>query len=162
MKTHQAAHEVTTMSRLLEVSPSGFYAWLKREPSAHQRRDTEVADLIAAIHQASRGTYGVPRMHAELVARGVAVSRKRVARLMRALGLQGVSRRRRVRTTVRATEAVAVPDLVDRSFVADGPNRLWVADITYVPTDRGTLYLAVVLDAWSRRIVGWAMRTTVS
>jgi putative transposase len=161
MKTHQAAHSIATMCQLLEVSPSGYYAWQHREPSAHQRRDTALQAQIAAIHRQSRGTYGVPRIHAELAAEGAGVGRKRVARLMRALGLQGVSRRRRVRTTVRTTEAVAVPDLVDRTFVADGPNRLWVADITYVPTAGGMLYLAVVLEAWSRRIVGWAMRTTL-
>jgi putative transposase len=161
MTTHQAAHAIATMSRLLAVSPSGYYAWQRREPSAHQRRDRALEAQIAAIHRQSRGTYGTPRIHAELAAQGEAVGRKRVARLMRALGLQGVSRRRRVRTTLRATEAAAVPDLVDRTFVADGPNRLWVADITYVPTAGAMLYLAVVLDAWSRRIVGWAMRTTL-
>jgi putative transposase len=161
MTTHQAAHAIATMSRLLAVSPSGYYAWQRREPSAHQRRDRALEAQIATIHRQSRGAYGTPRIHAELAEQGEAVGRKRVARLMRALGLQGVSRRRRVRTTVRATEAVAVPDLVDRTFVSDGPNRLWVADITSVPTAGAMLYLAVVLDAWSRRIVGWAMRTTL-
>jgi putative transposase len=161
MKTHQAVHPIATMCRLLEVSPSGYYAWRTRGPSTRQRRDAALQTPIAAIHTQSRGTYGTPRIHAELRDRGESVSRKRVARLLRGLGLQGVSRRRRVRTTVRAPEAAAVADLVQRTFVADGPNRLWVADITYVPTGTGMLYLAVVLDAWSRRIVGWAMRTTL-
>ncbi len=113
--------------------------------------------MPSPIHARSRGTYGVPRVHAELAAQKIAVGRKRVARLMRAGGLQGVSRRKWVTTTVRSRDARPAPDLVKRIFAADGPNWLWVADITYVPTWAGFLYLAVVLDAWSRRIVGWAM-----
>jgi putative transposase len=101
----------------------------------------------------------VPRVHAELVAEQIAVSRKRVARLMRVARLQGAGRRKWTRTTVRNRDARPAPDLVQRTFAAAGPNRLWVADITYVPTWAGFLYLAVVLDAWSRRIVGWAMAT---
>jgi putative transposase len=114
---------------------------------------------MRAIHEHSRGTYGVPRIHAELAAAGVQVGRKRVARLMRAAGLAGVSRRKWITTTVRDRDARPAPDLVERDFVAPGPNRLWVADITYIPTWAGFLYLAVVLDAFSRRIVGWAMET---
>jgi len=112
---------------------------------------------IQAIHRESRGTYGVPRVHAELAARGSHVGRKRVARLMRTARLHGVSRRKAFRTTVRDETASAAPDLVARQFTADGPNRLWVADITYIPTGARFLFLAVVLDAWSRRVVGWAM-----
>jgi putative transposase len=108
------------------------------------------------VHRASRGTYGAPRIHAELTAEGLPIGRKRIARLMRAAGLQGVSRRK-ARTTVRDETARPAPDLVDRQFTAAGPDRLWVADITYVPTWAGFLYLAVVLDAWSRRVIGWAM-----
>ncbi len=111
---------------------------------------------IEAVHRDSRGTYGAPRIHAELAAEGLRIGRKRVARLMRTVGLQGISRRK-FRTTVRDETARPAPDLVERQFTAAGPDRLWVADITYVPTWAGFLYLAVVLDAWSRRVIGWAM-----
>jgi putative transposase len=114
---------------------------------------------MRAIHEHSRSTYGAPRIHAELEAEGIQVGRKRVARLMRAAGLVGVSRRKWMTTTVRDRDARPAPDLVERNFAAAGPNRLWVADITYIPTWAGFLYLAVVLDAFSRRIVGWAMAT---
>jgi len=147
------------MCRVLDVSESGYYAWRVRPPSARARRDGELLELILAIHAESRGTYGAPRVQAELRAKGVSVSRKRVARLMHHAGVRGVSRRRFVVTTVRDDGSVPAPDLVQRDFEAVGPNRLWVADITYVPTWAGFLYLAVVLDAWSRRVVGWAMAT---
>src|SRR5206468_12273868 len=116
-------------------------------------------EQIRVIHTRSRGTYGERRVHAELAALGVHVGRKRIARLMRALGLAGVSRRKRPHTTLRDREARPAPDLVDRDLTATGPDRPWVADITYVPTWAGFLYLAVVLDAWSRRVVGWAMES---
>jgi len=129
------AHPVAAMCRLLGVSPSGFYAWRKRPVSARARRDAELAERIEAIHARSRGTYGAPRVHAELRAEGERVGRKRVARLMKAKGLKGASRRRGCRTTRRGGEAArAVPDLVERDFTAEAPDRLWVADITYVPT----------------------------
>jgi putative transposase len=114
---------------------------------------------IHTIHLESRGTYGAPRVHAELAAQGIALGRKRVARLMRTARLRGVSRRKWVVTTTRARDAQPAPDLVQRQFTAAGPDQLWVADITYVPTGTGFLYLAVVLDAWSRRVIGWAMET---
>lgn len=114
---------------------------------------------IRQIHTRSRQTYGAPRVYAELVAEGWAVGRKRVARLMRLASLRGVSRRKVVTTTRRNPEQRPAPDLVERDFRAKGPDQLWVADITYVPTWAGFLYLAVVMDAWSRRIVGWAMAT---
>lgn len=145
------------MCRVLGVSPSGYYAWRHRGPSQRARRDAELRQRIEGIHATSRGTYGMPRVHAELQAEGVRVGRKRVARLMRAADLEGVSRRRKRRTTVRDERNRAAQDLVERQFSAPGPNRLWVADITYVPTWSGFLYLAVVMDAWSRRIVGWSM-----
>jgi putative transposase len=150
---------VATMCRVLEVSPSGYYAWCVRPPSARALRDGELLERIVAIHAESRSTYGAPRVQAELRAQGVSISRKRVARLMRQAGVRGVSRRRFVVTTVRDKDAVPAPDLVQRDFEAGGPNQLWVADITYIPTWAGFLYLAVVLDAWSRRVVGWAMAT---
>jgi len=162
MTAHQAAHAIATMCRLLDVSPSGYYAWRHRGPSARATADRTLQHRVAAIHQQSRGTYGAPRIQVELAEHGVHVGRKRVARLLRAQGLQGVSRRRHVRTTVRAAGQPVAADLVQRAFAAPGPNRLWVGDITYVPTERGFLYLAVVLDVWSRRIVGWAMTTTLT
>lgn len=159
MRAHQAVYPVATQCRVLEVSPSGYYAWCKRGPAKRAREDEALSVRIAELHQLSRGTYGSPRLQEDLAEEGCAVSRKRVARLMKARGLQGVSRRRGVRTTRRRAGASPAPDLVRREFRADGPNQLWVADITYVPTWSGFLYLAVVLDVWSRRIVGWAMRT---
>jgi putative transposase len=147
------------MCRMLDVSASGYYAWLTRARSARAPEDARLTTEIHRIHAASRGTYGAPRIHAELVATGTRVSRKRVARLMRSAGLRGVSRRKRIVTTVRAPGARPAPDLVQRQFTAAGPDRLWVADITCIRTWSGFLYLAVVLDAWSRRVVGWAMET---
>jgi putative transposase len=152
-------YKVAMMCRVLGISPSGYYAWRERVPSQRAQKDAELIKRIRDIHETSRGTYGVPRMHAELAAQGHHVGRKRVWRLMRAANLEGVSRRRKFRTTVRDANARPAPDLVDRQFKADGPNKLWVADITYIPTWAGFLYLAVVLDAWSRRVVGWAMET---
>ena len=118
-----------------------------------------LTEKLRRIHEYSRETYGAPRMHAELIDEGIRVGRKRVARLMRQAGLQGVSRRRRVTTTRRRPDARPAPDLVERDFTAKRPNKLWVADITYVPTWAGFLYLAVVVDVWSRRVVGWSMKT---
>ena len=147
------------MCRVLGLSTSGYYGWLTRPPSAiGARRDVELQGKILLIWGGSGETYGCPRIHAELRAAGERVSRKHVARLMRDLGIQGVTRRRFKTTTTRKdAKARPAPDLVNRNFSADGPDQLWVADITHVPTWAGWLYLAVVLDAWSRRIVGWAM-----
>jgi putative transposase len=156
---HQAFHPVATACRTLGVSSSGYYAWRKRPLSPRARADVELTAEIQAIHRESRGTYGAPRIHVELAARGVHVGRKRVARLMRRARVHGVSRRKQFRTTVRDKTARPAPDLVDRQFQAAEPDRLWVADITYVPTSAGFLFLAVVLDAWSRRIIGWAMES---
>lgn len=159
MNANQAEHRVAPMCRVLGVSPSGYYTWRQRPPSAHAQADAALTAQIRAIHARARGTYGAPRVHAELAAGGTRVSRKRVARLMRAAELAGVSRRKQWHTTVRDREARPAPDLVQRDFTAPGPDRLWVADITYIATWAGVLYLAVVLDAWSRRVVGWAMET---
>ena len=157
MRAHQAQHPIATMCRVLDVSRGGYYAWRKREMSTRRREDIVLTETIEQIHERSRRTYGSPRIHAELIEVGTRVGRKRVARLMRAAAIAGVSRRRKFRTTQRDPGARPAPDLVDRKFVADRPNQLWVADITYVPTDAGFLYVAVVLDVWSRKIVGWAM-----
>ena len=159
MSANQAVYPIRRMSRVLEVSPSGFYAWRKRPPSKREQADEMLTQEIKKIHQRSKGTYGAPRIHAELAERGLHVGRKRVARLMQAADLRGVSRRKAPRTTQRRPEAQPVPDLVQRNFTASRPNELWVADITYIATWTGFLYLAVVLDAWSRRVVGWAMAT---
>ncbi len=159
MRAHRATFPVATQCRVLEVSTSGYYAWLGREPSPHARQDRQLRERIREFHRLSRGTYGAPRIHRDLTEEGRAVSRKRVARLMQAEGLRGVSRRPWVTTTCRDQSRRPAPDLVERDFTASGPNQLWVADITYVPTWGGFLYLAVVLDVWSRLVVGWAMRT---
>lgn len=142
--------------RVLGVSTSGYYAWLKRRPSQRSREDAVLAERIHWIHLRSRGTYGTLRIHAELCDEGVRMGCKRVARLMQAAGLQGVSRRKHTRTTVRQAGARPAPDLVKRHFAVARPNELWVADITYISTWTGFLYLAVVVDAWSRRVLGWA------
>jgi len=144
------------MCRVLGVSASGYYAWHDREPSEREREDEALTERIRMIHEESYGTYGAPRVHAELREQGVRVGRKRVARLMRRARLQGVSRRG-TRTTVRKRGQDSPPDLVERDFSASAPDQLWVADITYVPTGSGFLYLAVAVDAFSRRVVGWAM-----
>lgn len=153
----KAVFPIVTMCRVLGVSPSGFWAWSKRPPSERARSDAALTGEIRRIHVRSRGTYGVPRVHAELRYDGTRCSRKRVARLMRADGLAGVHRRRAIRTTVRDRDAAPAPDLVNRTFRAPGPDRLWVADITYVPTWAGFLYVAVVVDVFSRLVVGWSM-----
>jgi len=147
------------MCDVLEVSTSGYYAWLKRPPSKRAEEDAKLTKMIQEIHHHSKGTYGAPRIHAELAAAGEQVGRKRVARLMKAGNLRGVSRRKYHRTTQRAKKVRPAPDLVQRDFSAEGPDQLWIADITYILTWAGTLYLAVVLDVWSRRVVGWAMAT---
>lgn len=157
MRAHQGTHRVATVCRVLGVSASGYYAWQSRPCSARAQADQALLAQIRTIHDRSRGTYGTPRVHAELAAQGVHIGRKRVARLMQAAGLVGVSRRAFVTTTRRDPAARPAPDLVQRLFTAGGPDRLWVADITYIATWAGFLFLAVVLDAWSRRVVGWAM-----
>jgi putative transposase len=161
VKAHQAVHSVRTMCRLLGVSCGGFYASVDRPLSARARQDLVLSAQLEAAHRESRGTYGRPRLHAELAANGVHVGQKRVARLMRTTGLVGVSPRKSTYTTVRDPDARPSDDLVKRNFTASGPDQLWVADITYIPTWAGFLYLAVVLDVWSRRVVGWAMSRTL-
>ena len=159
MSDHQAVYPVRTMCRLLGLSPSGYYAWRQRTPSRRERENAVLTEEILEIHARSDGTYGAPRIHAELRAKRREVSLNRVARLMRAAEVEGVSRRRKGTTTRRASGAQPAADLVDRDFSASVADELWVADITYVPTQAGFLYLAVVLDAWSRRVVGWSMAT---
>lgn len=160
MKANQATHPVGVMCRLLRISRSGFYAWDGRAMSARRRSDLALTAKIEAIHRRSKGVYGSPMIHAELAdEHGIRVGRKRVARLMRDAGLRGATLRRYVVTTRVNPNVERAVDLVDRKFYTDGPDRLWVADITYIPTWAGFLYLAMVLDVYSRRIVGWAMET---
>jgi len=148
------------MCRLLQISRSGFYAWLERPMSERARTDLMLTGKIEAIHRRSKGVYGSPNIHAELADdHGVRVGRKRVARLMRAAGMRGATLRRYVVTTQPDLKTPRAVDLVERQFYSEGPDRLWVADITYIPTWAGFLYLAVVMDVYSRRIVGWAMET---
>jgi putative transposase len=150
-------HSVAMLCRVLEVSESGYHAWRKRAPSRRATTDATLIARIKAIHEMSDGTYGAPRIRAELVeVDGLQIGIRRVARLMRKASLAGVSRRRFCVTTRRDGSPVS-PDLVERKFEADGPNKLWVADITYVPTWAGFLFLAVVIDVWSRKVVGWSM-----
>lgn len=157
MSVHQACYPVATMARVLEVSTSGYYAWRKRGACQRAREDALLQQRIKAIHAKSRGTYGAPRVHAELRAEGIFVGRKRVARLMRQAQLAGVSRRRRKGITQRNAKAQPAPDLVKRNFSVQRPDQLWVADIKHIPTLSALWYLSVVVDAYSRRVVGWAM-----
>jgi putative transposase len=158
----KASHPVSTLCRVLGVSRSGFHAWARREErdwrSPRFRSNQHLLAWIRRIHAASRGTYGAPRIHAELVAEGQRIARKRVARLMRQGGLEGAHRRRFRRTTVREEHRAPAADLVERRFAASRPDALWVADITYIRTWAGWVYLAVVVDACSRWVVGWSMR----
>jgi putative transposase len=160
VEREKAGHHVATLCRVLGVSRSGFYARRSRPRSVRALADEVLALQITQVHSQSRGTYGAPRVHAELrLAQGVRCGRKRIARIMRTLALAGVHRRRRHRSGRVVAETAPAPDLVRRDFHPQGPGALWVADITYVATDEGFLYLAVVLDAWSRRVCGWAMRS---
>jgi putative transposase len=154
----RANHSISLMCRLLGVSRSGFHAWSGRAPCERALRDAALTSQIRAIHAGARGVYGVRRVHAELAqAHGIRVGKKRVWRLMRQAGLSGLVRRRRARTTIRVPGVRVACDLVGRDFRPAAPDRLWVSDITYLRTWEGWLYLAAVQDAFSRRIVGWAM-----
>jgi putative transposase len=148
---------VQVLCDVLGVSRSGYYAWAKRPESARSLGDTALAGAIRNAHAASRGRYGSPRVHAELRAQGRQVGRKRVARLMRGMGLAARHRRRFRRTTDSRHGFAVAPNLLQRDFRAAAPDRVWLADITYVGTAEGWLYLAAVLDLFSRKIVGWAM-----
>lgn len=151
---------VVAACRAMKVTTSGFYEWRARQsaPSRRATYDAQLTATIIEVHRQSRGTYGSPRVHAELrLGEGIRVGRKRVERLMRHAGLEGVYRRRRRGCTTRDRDAIPNDDLVNRRFTVDGPNRLWVSDITEHGTDTGRVYLAVVLDAWSRRVIGWSI-----
>ena len=154
----KALYAVAIMCRLLKVSTSGYYAWASRPPSAREVADGVLTTQIQDAFDANRKVYGSPRIHAELADADVHVGRKRVARLMREAGIVGCHRRKhKLGTTKQNPSAAAAPDLVDRTFTATAPNQLWVADVTYVPTVQGWLYLACVTDVYSRMILGWSM-----
>jgi len=159
IEAEKARHSVPLLCRLLGVSRSGYYAWRRRPPSERARFDAVLSEKIETIHRNSRATYGAPRVHAELRAIGIRCSRKRVARLMRRAKLRGCLRGRRMRTTHRVALQQAAADLVERNFASEEPDRLWVADITYVRSKEGFVYLAFILDACSRKEVGWSMAT---
>jgi putative transposase len=159
IEAEKATHSVPTLCRMLGVSRSGYYAWRSRPPSERARFDAVLSEKIEKIHRNSRATYGAPRVHAELRALGIRCGKKRVARLMRRAKLRGCLRGRRIKTTYRTALQQAAPDLVGRNFVAGEPDRLWVADITYVRSGEGFVYLAFILDVCSRRVVGWSMAT---
>ncbi len=156
IEAEKTSFPVQFMCRMLGVSRSGYYGWRDKPPSARSLQDAALTEKIREIHERSRQTYGSPRVHAELKALGTRCSRKRVERLMREAGVWGCMRGRRRGTTRRGKRA-PVEDLVKRNFAATEADRLWVADITYVATREGFLYLAFILDVHSRRIVGWAM-----
>jgi putative transposase len=154
----KANHPVALLCEVLGVSRQGFYAWAKRVPSNRDLADAWLIEQIREIHQDNRGVYGAPRIHAELrMARGVRVGRKRVERLMKMAGISGLVPRKRGRTTIRVPGVRVADDLVERRFRPEAPNVLWCADITYLRTWEGWLYLAAVQDLYSRRIVGWSM-----
>src|SRR5918994_3658280 len=160
IEAEKAEHSISRLCRVLGVTRQGFHAWRRRGPSLRRLGDAELARLIVTIYDGSHQIYGAPRIQLELRdEHDVRVGRKRVARLMRELGIQGVSRRgKKPRTTVADEKQPPAPDLVERRFVADRPKALWLADITYVPTLEGYLFLGVVMDMFSRKVVGWSMR----
>jgi putative transposase len=154
----KADYSISLMCRVLGVSRPAFHAWQGRPPSQRALADAWLTDRIREIHARARGVYGARRIHAELRHRdGVRVGRKRVERLMRQAGISGLITRKRRRTTIRVPGVRVASDLVERDFTAPRPDRLWVADITYLATWEGTIYLAAVIDCYSRRVVGWSM-----
>ena len=158
MSAHRAEFSLAAMCRVLRVSRSGYYAWLQRPASSRwQCADRDLVAAIQQVYQAARGLYGAPRIQAALRAQGIVAGRPRITRLMAANGMRGVSRRRSRSTTKRSPDPAVSQDLVQRQFTASRPNELWVADATYVPTREGVLYLAIILDVFARRIVGWSM-----
>jgi putative transposase len=159
IEAERANHDIALLCRMLKVSRQGFYAWLRRKPCRRQRRDGTLLQHIRRSFDGSRGRYGAPRVHKDLTAEGVSTSRKRIARLMRQHGFVARPPRRPfVRTTDSRHGFGVAPNHLDRAFTPEGPNQVWASDITYIPTRQGWLYLAVVLDLYSRRVVGWSMQ----
>lgn len=155
---------MAVMCQVLGVTRQGYYAWTKREPSAHALRDLEISRALSEEYAASRCTYGAPKLQKMLMRRNIFTSRKRIARLMKKLNIRGITRgaARRGMQEKRVSRASSAPDLIKRSFSASGPNEAWFADITYVRTHQGWMYLALVMDVWSRMIVGWSMKSCMS
>jgi putative transposase len=154
---HQQEFPVIRQCQVLHVSESGYYAWRKREPSQRKQADESLGKRIEDAYQNNRQVYGSPRLHAELKEQGVHCSRKRVARLMRERGISAKPKRRKVKTTVSLHNNPVAPNLLKRDFTADAPNTKWVADITGIGTAEGWLYVAAIVDIYSRLVVGWAM-----
>jgi transposase InsO family protein len=161
MLAEKASFPVAFMCRHLEVSRAGFYAWLGRPESERSKRNRDLTQRIKKIHKDSRGTYGSPRVHVELVGQGKRVGRHTVAKLMRQAGVRARRKRKFVKTTDSNHNLPVAPNLVARDFAPRNPNRLWAADITYIPTREGWLYLAVIVDLYSRYVVGWALSDTI-
>jgi transposase InsO family protein len=162
IEAEKASFPIAFMCAQLEVTTSGFYAWRKRPPSARALADDALLKEIRAIHAESQQRYGSPRVHRELAAKGIHASKHRIARLMRENGLRG-KRRRKFRHTTDSAHAMPVaPNTLARDFTADAPNEVWVTDITYIPTGEGWLYLAAILDLYSRRVVGWSMSKRIT
>jgi putative transposase len=157
----KARHSVPMLCRLLDVSRSGYYAWRRRGPSRRALEDARLGTLVVAAHRAGRGTYGSPRVLSELREAGERTSRKRVARLMKERSLVGQMKKRWRHPAAGPSESLTVPNTLDRAFDVAAPNRVWASDITYVRTWEGWLYLAVVIDLFSRRVVGWSMQPSM-
>jgi putative transposase len=158
IEDRRADYPVTLLCDVLGVSPAGYYAWRSRPESRRSAANRDLVDDIRRVHRDTRGRYGSPRIHVELKAQGRGASRGRIERLMRRHGIKAIMPRpRRVRTTDSRHDLPIAPNLLDRNFIATAPNQIWLADITYIETDQGWLYLAAVMDLYSRRIVGWAM-----
>ena len=156
----EVAFPVARMCRVLGVSPSGYYACKSRPPSKRVADDARIGAEVAAAHKTSRGIYGSPRVHRELRARGVKIGKKRVERLMNEKGLRGRSKQRFVCTTDSKHDDPIAPNILERKFETTAPNEAWVGDVTYIATAQGWLFLAVLLDLFSRRVVGWATSDT--
>lgn len=161
IEEHRPMWRLPNMCRALEVSKSGYFAWRDGREAPRRSRDRALSVHIQAIHQQSRKTYGSPRIHHELKEQGMAVGKKRVERLMKSAGIAVLPLRRFVTTTDSDHDQPIAPNLLEQDFSASAPNQRWVTDITYIPTDEGWLYLAAIMDLYSRRIVGWAMETTM-
>ena len=157
IEQHKQEFPVVVMCNVLGVSESGFYAWRKRPACRRKREDAQLTQEIRQVFVTHRGRYGSPRIHRELQDQGRSTSRKRVARLMREAALSARRKRRRVLTTKRDATHPVAPNVLDQEFAATEPNTKWVTDITYIPTTQGWLYLAVILDLYSRAVVGWSM-----
>ena len=157
MKNHGDEFSIEKMSKIFKVSRSGYYQFIDAEPSARSQEDDRLLELIKIIHQASRQTYGSPRIQAELSSRGETCSRKRVAWLMKKAGIEAKMKKRFKITTKANPKAKVAPNLLQQEFTAQAPNERWVADFTYIATGEGWLYVAIVLDLFSRKIVGLSM-----